>query len=290
MHPSILSIISHATGKGMECQIHTNLTLLDKKLILKLIDLKLGYLTGSLWAGTARTYVLTHPNRNEGTFYTIENALKFLASSKNEKHKPYVRLHNVITNLNYRDTGAMVDFARNVKADAVSFSLLDAIPSYTDSLLLSGQQRKELLGLCAILRKNGKRILFDFNEFMRRISASGMTNGEYDKDVVNAIPCYAGWLFARLNANGTINSCLKSHRIPVGSIYDNRFAQIWNSEKQREFRKKTLCFMKDDPYFSLIGNNPYVTAGCWRGCDDLGLNIRTYRILRLIAPFLHLGK
>ena len=182
----------------------------------------------------------------------------------------------------------MASFAREVKADYVSFAPLDAICGYTDSLLVSDTQRKELFNLCVSLRNSNGRLLFGFEEFLRKISSEDASKGDYDKDIIDTIPCYAGWLFARLNADGTINSCLKSHRIPVGNIYEQKFGQIWNSEKQKEFRRETLRFKKEGSYFRLIGNEPNASVGCWRGCDDFGMNIRMHRKLSLAMPFLKL--
>jgi hypothetical protein len=86
------------------------------------------------------------------------------------------------------------------------------------------------------------------------------------------MPCYVGWFFARILPDGNVNSCLKSHRIPVGNIYKHSFRDIWLSDKQAEFRKKTMVYIKDDPYFSLIGNDPSAKVGCYKSCDNLGHN------------------
>ncbi|MDP2924042.1 MAG: radical SAM protein [Candidatus Omnitrophota bacterium] len=288
MHHQIMDILRYAKTKRIVCQVHTNFTLIDERLIKELIEIKLDYLTVSLWAATAKTYKLIHSNKDEDTFYRIKDMLTLLSSFKKRKNIPFVRLHNVITNLNYQELPQMVSFAREVKADYVSFAPVDAISDYTDSLLLSDEQRNELLNLADSLKNNDGFLLFDFDEFIRKISSESASRGDYDKDIIDAIPCYAGWLFARLNADGSINSCLKSHRIPVGNIYEQRFSQIWNSEKQREFRRKTRKFKKDDPYFSLIGNEPSASVGCWRGCDDFGMNIRMHRKLTLLSPLLKL--
>lgn len=288
MHPQILDILRYVKKRKMFCQMHTNFTLVDEKIVKELIDIKLDYLTVSLWAGTAQMYKLMHPNRNEDMFYRIKEMLILLSTLKKKRNAPHLRLHNVITNLNYQEITQMVYLAQVVGANAVSFSPIDVISGYTDSLLLSDEQSRELLRLCVALKNNNGVLLFDFDEFIRKISSEGASSGDYDKDIINSIPCYAGWLFARLNADGSINSCLKSHRIPVGNIYNQRFIQIWNSAKQQEFRRKTRQFKKEGTYFSLIGNEPSASVGCWRGCDDFGMNIRMHRKLTLAMPFLKL--
>ena len=288
MHPQALDILRYAKKKRMVCQLHTNLTLVDERIAGELVDMRLDYLTVSLWAGSARTYKLTHPNKDEQTFYRLREILELISALKAGGQTPYIRLHNVITSLNYAEINEMLFFAREVKADAVSFAALDAISGYTDSLLLTPEQRKKLIKSAESLKNNHATMLFDFDEFIRRISCATASRGDYDKDIINSIPCYAGWLFARLNADGSVNPCLKSHRIPVGNIYRQGFSQIWNSEKQREFRRKTLRFEKNDAYFAFIGNEPNAAVGCWRGCDDFGMNVRAHRKLSLVLPLLNL--
>jgi len=289
MHPDIIDILRYAKKKRMSCQLHTNFTLADEKAAKELIDMKLDYLTVSLWAGTAATYKLTHPGKNEETFERIKNFLTLLTSLKKNKSLPYVRLHNVITSLNYHEIVQMSSLAEDLGANAVSFATIDAISGYTDSLLLSDFERSKLLELCISLKRRKNSFLFDFNEFIRKISSEEAASGNYDKNIIDTIPCYTGWLFARLNADGSVNSCLKSHRIPVGNIYEQKFSEIWNSEKQREFRRNTYRYKKEGSYFSLIGNEPNVPVGCWRSCDDFGINIRIHRKLALMSSFVNLG-
>ena len=51
---------------------------------------------------------------------------------------------------------------------------------------------------------------------------------KYEKNVIDKLPCYAGWLFTRIIPNGEVNSCLKAHRIPVGSLYSEKFNKATN--------------------------------------------------------------
>ena len=84
-------------------------------------------------------------------------------------------------------------------------------------------------------------LIFAFDQFLRRISVvDDAQNARYDKNIIDSMPCYIGWLFARIIPNGEVHSCLKAHRIPTGSLYKMTFAEIWNSSKQKYFRKSKL--------------------------------------------------
>ena len=100
-----------------------------------------------------------------------------------------------------------------------------------------------------------------------------MTDGLGDANVVHSFPCTIGWSFLRVMPDGKVTSCLKSHRIPIGNLNEDRLVTLWNNEKQREFRRKTNVMEKRDPWFSNIGNDPDVACGCEKSCDDLGRNL-----------------
>lgn len=289
MHPNIMDILRFIKKKKMVCYINTNFTLVNEEIIKELIALKIDHLTISLWAGTPRTYALIHPNKNEDTFYQIEKRLKFLCNHKScRPGYPLVKLYNVICNLNYQEIDEMVDFALGVGAESVEFTLIDTIPGKTDTLLLSEEQRIKLLDSAYKLKDkqnfwltNNNFLIFKLDHFLRRISTENSLNGEYDRELINELPCYIGWAFTRILANGDVNACLKAHRIPVGNIYYQRFSQIWNGELQRQFRKKTKTTKKIDPIFRFIGNDPNFEIGCFRGCDDIDRNEDLHK--RLLA-------
>lgn len=286
MYPMIMDVVRYIKTKGLICDINTNFTLVDDDKIKKIIQLGVDSLVVSVWAATAQAYVATHPNKNKDTFYQIKERLKLLNHSK--KNLPYVHIYNVIINLNFHEIEAMVDFALEVKADSVGFTVLDTIPARTDVLLLTEGQRNQVLKQCERVRsrkdKSPLKIL-EFDKFIDRVSVSSAKTAEYDKQAIESVPCSIGWLFSRIMADGNVNACLKAHRIPVGNIYKQDFKQIWNGLLQREFRKKTLSRRNAGAFFSLIGNDPEAENGCYKGCDDFSRNLYIHRRISSLTFF-----
>lgn len=287
-HPRIMDILAYAKKKGFVCYINTNFTLLDKDKINQLIALGVDHLTVSTWASTADTYAKTHPNKTEDSFRQICENLKYLNVTK--KNKPYIKLYNVIFSKNYHELIEMVDFARLTGSESLEYTLVDTIPGKTESLLLNSCQIRELQNdvnkLSLMIDKHGKIeevTLFRFDAFRRRVScANDLAQATYDRNIIDKMPCYIGWCFARILPNGDVNSCLKAHRIPAGNLYLNDFKQIWNGDPQAFFRNKTLVYKKSDPFFRKIGNNPDIKeAGCYKSCDDIGRN--AYMHKRIIS-------
>jgi MoaA/NifB/PqqE/SkfB family radical SAM enzyme len=278
MHPGLIDILVYAKKKGFICHLNTNFTLVNENVISRLKEMALDYLVISLWAATAKTYALTHPNKGESDFSRMEYLLRLMCRDKNSF--PKVRLYNVISNLNYMEFTQMVDFALDCHCDFVEFTVVDTVPGKTDGLLLDKQQTSSLLDMCERAEKQkryyvdgGRFIISNFDQFKRRVIAGYEADAEYDKGILAGMPCYVGWLFARVLADGNINSCLKSHRMPIGNIYEEDFDIIWNGPKQRKFRRATISFGKKSGLFSMIGNDPAKKIGCYKSCDDLGRNM-----------------
>ncbi|MBU1913535.1 MAG: SPASM domain-containing protein, partial [Candidatus Omnitrophica bacterium] len=215
--------------------------------------------------------------------------LRLLNSSK---HKyPIIKIYNVVFNMNYRDIEAMIEFALQTNSEAVEFTVIDTIPGKTDKLLLSDKEAHILLENCRKIKERhdkdfkNKLQLLGFEQFMRRVSNIDAASAEYDSNIIGKIPCYAGWAFVRILADGNVNACLKSHRFPVGNILGQDFRKIWNGSPQRYFREKTIEFKQDDPFFSMIGNDPDSKMGCYKSCDNIGHNMNMHGRLASLNKF-----
>ncbi len=292
MHPQIMEVLEHAKKKNLICHVNTNFTLLNKEKIDRLVDIGVDFLTVSTWAATAEIYVKTHMNRTEDDFNRIKENLIYLNGRK--KDKPRIKLYNVIFNMNYLEVEKMVNFAKITKSESLEFTLVDTIPNVTDVLSLNEEQTMKLTQLCLTIKsglnyqnrtRDGKILVFQFEQFLRRISVvKDVKDARYDRNIIDSMPCYIGWLFARIIPNGEVHSCLKAHRIPTGSLYANSFSEIWNSKNQKYFRKKTLICKKSDPFFRLIGNDPDTReAGCYKSCDDIGRNAWMHNRIRMLS-------
>jgi len=383
MYPKIMEVISLIKEKGIKLNIITNFTLINKKIIKRLVDLNVDYITISLWAGDAKTYVKTHPNQTKKTFERIRENLKYLHSIKKENNLPRVKIYNVISKFNHDKIKNMLDFALNTLVDYIEFQVIDIIQGKTNFLMLSESDKlllfkqfkyllkrndcyaydiksflinkkfqdgklnkeiKEFPGrfmkipsrftlkvweedkdnkkcICRVLtcpahkttwppREDNPIIeedknlyifqfkphhcksceffeicpvnkmgevgikylsILGFGSFLRRISNESPKES-YDNDIIDSMPCYIGWIYARISTNGDVIPCCKAHLFPLGNLYKNSFNGIWFSEKYNEFRKKAKNIKKSDPYFKKIG--------CYKGCDNLGMNLEFHRKIK----------
>ena len=278
MHPQIFEIWELIKDLGMTLYVNTNFVrLCTEEKIKRILELGIDHFTLSMWAGSPDAYSRTHPNKGPKDFEKVKKGIAYMNQLKSEK--PYCKVYHVISMLNYKDFYPMLDFCVETGCESVEFTLVDTIPGKTDQLLLTEEARVWLYEQCekvwAEARENlykNKVLLFGFERFMRRLSSSDSNVGDHDKNIIESFPCYIGHLFARIMPDGDINSCLKSHRVPIGNIYHQSFIEAWSSNRQKYFRKKVQVKDKKDPFFSLIGNDAEASCGCYKSCDDIARN------------------
>jgi len=147
VHPKMMEILALAKSLGFSVNVITNFTLVDEKRAEKLVELGVDMITVSLWAGSTKTYLKTHPNQRAKTFKRIREMLTYVheLKQKHKTYKPHIKIYNVISTLNSGDIKNMVDFALDTMADYIEFTPIDIVKGYTDSLALTREDRRIIL-------------------------------------------------------------------------------------------------------------------------------------------------
>jgi MoaA/NifB/PqqE/SkfB family radical SAM enzyme len=295
MHPHIFEIVKYIKEKDTNIQIdiNTNFSLVGNDEADRLLALGIDSLTVSVWAGTPEIYAAMHPNQTKETFKKISKTLGYIFKRKKETGivRPLIRIHDVIMNINYRDINRMLEFGFDTGADEIQFVPVDPVKGKTEGLLLSDDEKKELLKNLYTIRQQydpgsfryslagGRSIrLPDFDGFIHRIEKLNTASGAYDEDRIEEVPCYVGWLFARIMTTGDVVPCCKGHRMVLGNVHKDSFRKIWNSRKYRDFRYRAKNLKKSHPYFSVIGNSASNKTGCYN-CDNLWQNEPMHRLI-----------
>lgn len=297
MHSRILEIMKHVKSKKIHLDMSTNFTLVRKKTAKKLVEIGIDHMNLSLWSGSPETYAKQHPNKNEKTFLKMGEMIDYINTLKEQKgtDKPRLGMYNVITVHNYFEVDKMLEFAFKHRMNDIDFTPVDTVPGRTDDLKLKKKHRKILADKIRkmpeqmeLLRNKYNRDLGfkNYHSFLRRIENQDAEDANYDSDILDKLPsCYAGWTFARVLATGEVNSCLKSFKIPIGNINEKSFKEIWFGDKQKEFRKHTIDYDKENPYFCKMGNDIATDGqGCYKCCDNLGFNLLVHDKLNKLGP------
>ncbi len=282
MHPRFKDILVYLRAKDryVEIDINTNFSRINAELLGLMIDLEVNLLTVSLWAATPEVYVLTHPNQSKTAFKNIVANLKKI-KTENTNTVLNLFIHNVLMSQNHHEVQAMLDLALEVKADEVNFTLVDPVPGKTDSLLLSQREQMTIIESLKTIKpfvdkyniyhdpKKDRSIkITDFHGFLLKMTQAEIAKGIYDQKTVNKIPCYIGWLYTRIMADGRVIPCCKGHRLPMGNLNKNNFIDIWNSPRYELFRNNGKTLSRSAPYFSVMGNEDVGQSGCLN-CDNV---------------------
>ncbi len=277
LHKDILKLIEAVKRSDMFCAVTTSLNMIDSCGIDRIIDSGLDELSVSLWASNGAEYVATHPNKSQKTFTEITSVLKRIARRKKKSVLPFfpkeesglprVNLLNVISKINYKSIEAMYDYALKVRADSVYYTVIDIIEGCTESLLLSDLDRRFVSEACKHIKKKNKtmrgkqRIYLDnFEGFQNRINDKMVKRGKYDEKRVEAIPCYIGWIFCRIMADGQVAPCCRGVNIPMGDLHEKSFTDIWFSDKYNKFRTFAKNIQHHRSFFEKVG--------CGKTCDN----------------------
>ncbi|MDD5614450.1 MAG: radical SAM protein, partial [Candidatus Omnitrophica bacterium] len=143
MHPNFIEIIKYIKAKNISTHLITNFSLFNKAIIDELIKCNLDYITISLWAADAQTYLKIHPNSSQKTFENIISNIEYLVESRN-KDKPLVKIYNVISTLNYKSLPQMLDFALGSGVDYLEFQIMDTIKGRTDHFAITKNEALEI--------------------------------------------------------------------------------------------------------------------------------------------------
>jgi MoaA/NifB/PqqE/SkfB family radical SAM enzyme len=202
-----------------------------------LVAAGLDRLNVSLNAGTPENYPNIHVTETPENYLLVKKNLRYLADWKAScgSAVPYVRLSFIIGAKNYFELEQMVEVARDVGATECLFTH-NHVHSGTADLALDRPQYADLLERrIPAARKAAAEFGIDTN-----LSAFADTVPSYLTEDIKGppvVPCYVGYYFTVVLGNGSVLPCCQCDR-PIDTVSETRsFAEIWNSESYRDFRK-----------------------------------------------------
>ncbi len=272
LHPRYLEYMSFLKQNGGSSKINTNGTLLNKKVIDKLVSMGMDELRVTTMAGTSEMYAKTHPGSQAAVFDAIQDNLCYLAHQKEKLgvKKPVVNLFFIAVSQNHDGIFDFVEFAKRVQADKVSFRPVDDIhdPGLTRvvptrqeaSEIMAGmpeaKRRLETLGI-------GDNINFFVRSFDRQINTL---------QLYRQIPCYYGWIQPRVEVDGNVYPCCRCFG-SMGNVNESAFRDIWYGALYRRFRKSARQIHKR----RISVENCFCDS-----CPHYTANIKMFRILHPI--------
>jgi len=234
-HPDVLEIVRIYKELGFRVTILTNGSLLDEKMIRRLIDLKTDIMKVSLWAGTEKAFIQHYPGVPSRYFKTILKNMLLISRLKKQTgaKRPSVWIHHPLSKHNFNAIPEMVELAYRHHCDGITFAPLiyyEGIstahyPSQSDNHAI----RQTLRSIRGMLRARGLHSNLDQILLRLRIGPH----------IWEKVPCYFVWTHARIRGDGLIYPCCRCD-IPLGNVKDHSFDVVWTGETYQRLRMKVI--------------------------------------------------
>ncbi|MCA9490431.1 MAG: radical SAM protein [Myxococcales bacterium] len=252
-HPDAAELIAACSGVGWDVTVISNLIAMDAD---ALIAARPEQLLVGVHGVTPDTYAAFHPGWSEVQFFRLCAHLRALA------HAPIrVRHVHVIERHNAHELAAMVRFGRTFGAERVTFKLA-SLAAGTEVVGIDDEQREALATRWipeARALAERLRVATNLALFERQLGAGGRATVPLDE-----VACHMGHVFTRITVDEEVLYCCNT-AIPVGSLRDAPFAELWRGERWQALRARIAARGWFD--------------GCER-CGKLEQNVKWGRLLR----------
>lgn len=166
------------------------------------------------------------PDKRQDDQRGINNLLsKVIAGINQMKRHSKILLNCVVSELNWRDLGAMVNFAKRLRVN-IAFEPITKIPKYNEELCLSRAEQKEAFEYLAELKKTESAINNSF------IYLQLIAHGEIPRYI-----CHTPKVTLFLGPNGQIQRC-GSLKQNFGSVRTKKLANILKSSAYKAHVKE----------------------------------------------------
>ena len=236
LNPAVVDIVAHAKERGMLLVLCTNASKLSSAFSDRFVALGLDRLNVSLNAGTPETYPRIHVTETPENYLRVKKNLSYLANARTAagSASPHIRLSFVIGSKNYFEIEAMVRVVEEIGADEAMF-VHTVIHEGTRDLALSQDQYQELLA--SISRAKATAAALGVATNLATFAAIVPTYLKENMKGPPVVPCYVGWYFTNVLANGSVMPCCQCAQ-PIDRVSEDRsFGQIWASPDYQEFRQ-----------------------------------------------------
>lgn len=233
-------MIAYAKARGASVNTTTNMTLVRSEAQAReLVRSGLDLINVSLDAATPETY---RALRGQDFFERIVDGIRLLQRVKAQTGSltPHVRISFVISKLNLHELSAFVRLAHDLGLDVAFFQIL---------LLMTIEERRERL-IGGVPYDEFRRALEAGRDLARQLGVRTnlpallatlpQTWRKYEPGEMDRRKCILPWFSAYITADGHMRPCCTFAPVKMdldGSIFEQGFDAVWNSEPYREFRR-----------------------------------------------------
>jgi pyrroloquinoline quinone biosynthesis protein E len=230
LNRELVDMLREGEKRGISMQFITNGTVLDPSLAGQLLDLKRTHIGFSLDGATAETF---ESIRTGASFDKVVANIRELTRRRGKHVYPLISVTAVVTRHNLHEIPVLVRLAKELGVDSINLQTAltnwgkQEMDHYNETIRVSPQSEQ----VDAVFRE-AKRIAGEIH-----IDLHIWREDYYTK----RNKCPWPWKRAFVAANGDVVPCCilaDSDTIKMGNLFEQSFAEIWNSQPYRDFRHR----------------------------------------------------
>lgn len=236
LHPNLMDFIRTLTDNRKDVTIVTNGTLIKDHHVPELLQRNVN-LRFSLIAASPETYVKVHPNQSPAAFQKLKNILGLIRDFRaKSKSRSVISILFVIFRHNFEEIPEMLDMGKEYHADFVHFKPAIFDHKSMKELFLDDAQLRELRDIIGSVKSSHDISSTDLTPMCGDLEQNQAQMASPGQPTLRrSIPCYKGWTFCWILANGDVVPCCDCN-VSLGNINDDPFERIWYSSKYAELR------------------------------------------------------
>jgi MoaA/NifB/PqqE/SkfB family radical SAM enzyme len=271
LNRAVTDMVAFAKARKMTVMVCSNASRLTEPVARAFVDAGLDRFNVSLNAGTEETYPRIHVTETPEDFRRVLDNLARLASIRRAAGAavPHMRLSFVVGARNHHELRQMVEVAARVGAQEAYF-VHTVVHDGNRELALEPAEYDRLREAIPAVEDLAGRLGVQTN--LRTFAATVPTYLDARVEGPAVVPCYVGWYFTNVLANGSVMPCCQCAK-PLDRIAPDRpFREIWHSEGYRRFRSAARRLPEPDEALSSCE------------CDRCMLRPRNVSIHNLLHP------
>jgi MoaA/NifB/PqqE/SkfB family radical SAM enzyme len=234
LHPRVFEIIRLGKSSGMRVSVLTNGTVLNGPKREQLIQSGLDLLKISHWGTGPDQWKINYPGtdpdvlrRVRGNIEELNRAKRFAGTTK-----PRTVIHYVINRHSLPFLRDAIEMASDTRCEEMFFSVFKTRRGSLERHALDPAQEHVVMGELRALEPELKKrcLAHNLDDVLLRYRIG--------QDCWQRLPCYVGWVDARVKMDGTVRPCGPCN-LSMGNLNERSLKDIWNGAAYRDFRKAT---------------------------------------------------
>jgi len=237
LHPHLMDFVRKLCRAKKDVTIVTNGTIIKEEQLTELLRLDVN-LRFSLIAASPEKYLEVHPNQTAATFDRLKNTLALIKDFRKKiPSRSVVSILFVIFKNNFHEMPIMLNMGKEYNVDFVHFKPTIFPQEEMKGLFLDDIDLKRLRDIVESVQKTYEISSTDLTSFSDELERNQkLIENHGISDQKRSTPCYKGWTFCWILANGDVVPCCDCN-IPLGNINNETFESIWYSKKYYELRR-----------------------------------------------------